>query len=123
MAASADDETFTASQKQRVLYFHILFIILNLRLKVKRAASCNAHFTVETEQFQAAIAIDTLNLLTAAGDRKVVQLVCFNPKQILKNIWFNAAEAGAIGINATFAGGVIEVNTPPAIANHAQIER
>jgi hypothetical protein len=73
--------------------------------------------------FQTAIAIDTFNLLSAAGDRKVIQFSWFYPKQSLKNVWFDAAKAGAFIINAAFASGLVEVNTPAIITNHAQVKR
>jgi hypothetical protein len=121
--STADDETSTATLKRKGIGFHFLFIIFNLALKVNVANGFDANLTLEAELLQTAIAVDTFNLLAAAGDRKVIQFRWLHPKQILKNVWFDATKTGAIVINAAFAGSFVKVNTPAISTNHTQVKR
>jgi hypothetical protein len=40
----------------------------------------------------------------------------------MKNVWFHPTEARAIGIDLALAGGMVKINTPSSLSDHAEIQ-
>jgi hypothetical protein len=79
-------------------------------------------FTLKSQHFQAAIAIDGLNLLPATVNRKIIQLFWLNPKHFLEYRCFNPAEARAIRINTALTSAMVKINTPAPVTHHTQVK-
>lgn len=84
--------------------------------------SLDPHLSIEPKHLQASIAVYSLNLLTAAVDRKVVQFFWLDTIQIVEYIGFNATKARAIGIDAAFAGVMVKVNAPTILPDEAEVK-
>jgi hypothetical protein len=76
---------------------------------------------VEAENFQTAIAINSLYLLTTAVNGKIVKFFWLNFVHILKYFWLYTTEPGTICVNSAFSAGMVEINTPSAFAYHTQV--
>jgi hypothetical protein len=96
------------------VFFHFLFILSPARAK---SATLNTNFSIKAQHFQASITIDAFNLLAAAVNGKVVEVIWLDAIHLLKDFGFNSAKSRTIGINSTFAASLIEMNAP-AILPH-----
>ncbi len=83
--------------------------------------SLNPNFLIKPNHLQTPIAIHPFNLLTAAGDRKLVQLPRLNAVHFLEDIGFHPAEPGAIVIDLALTVRVVEIDAPAVDADHAQV--
>jgi hypothetical protein len=79
------------------------------------------NFSIETDHFQAAIAVDIFDLLVAAVDGEVTEFFGRDAEHFLEGFGFDAAEAGAMVVNLAGAIGVVEVDAPAVVADHAEV--
>ncbi len=77
---------------------------------------------IELQHFQTAIAVDILDLFTAAIDREVVQLLRLNPKHRLEGFRRDTAKAGAFLIDLALARGLVKIDAPTVFAHHAEVD-
>jgi hypothetical protein len=79
------------------------------------------NFSIEADHFQAAIAVDIFDLLVAAVDGEVVEFFGGDTEHFLEGVGCDAAEAGAAVVNAAGAIGLVKVNTPAVVSDHAEV--
>jgi hypothetical protein len=77
---------------------------------------------IELQHFEAAIAVDVLDLFAAAVDREVVQFLRLNPKHRLEALGGDAAKAGALLVDLALAGGLVKIDAPAVCAHHAEVD-
>jgi hypothetical protein len=65
--------------------------------------------------------INPLDLLTAAVDRKIIQVFWLNPIEIVENLWFHPAKTRAIGINSAFTGRLIKIDAPAIVSDQTEV--
>lgn len=67
---------------------------------------------LESLHFGAVLSINSLNLLLAAVDRKIIELVGLDIIHRLEGISLNSAKPGAIGVDLADTLGLVVVDTP-----------
>ena len=86
------------------------------------SSESKTNFAVKAKHFEAAIAVDSFDLLAAAVNGKVVDLVGFDAVHILENVGLHAAKAGPIVINLALPRIVVKVDAPAIFPHHAEVQ-
>jgi hypothetical protein len=96
-------------------------ILINCKPIAESDITSESHSLIKPDNFQTAIAIDSLYLLTTAVNSKIIEFFGFNSIHILKYICLYTAKTGTIGIYPAFSAVMVKVNAPSPLAHHTQV--